>query len=218
MVKPFQAPHPPIVVTVVEPSSASAAYAGSRGWGIISGNFLLPQWVPTHWNRFVEGCEAVGRTPDPAAWRVAKTIFVADDERTAAAYGTGRKSPYRFYYEQLGGKLIRAGRANLFKTDPDMPDGAVTTDLLVDELVIAGTVDVVVDKLRAFCEAVGPFGTLLYCGIDWADSELARRSLELMANEVMPRLTRALVAASDGEHDVRTGEARLTTAARRSRP
>jgi alkanesulfonate monooxygenase SsuD/methylene tetrahydromethanopterin reductase-like flavin-dependent oxidoreductase (luciferase family) len=192
MVKPYQKPHPPIVVTVVEPSSSSAANAAARGWDVISANFLLPQWVRTHWEKVVEGCEAAGRVPDPARWRVAKTVFVADDERTARAYGTGPDSPYRFYYQQLGFKLVRAGRANLFKADPALPDSAVTTDLLVEQLVVAGTVSQVVEELLAFHEQVGEFGTLLYCGIDWVDPRLARRSMELMAEEVMPRVNRAL--------------------------
>lgn len=192
MVKPFQKPHPPIVVTVVEPSSSSAADAGERGWDVISANFLLPQWVKTHWDRFVEGCERAGREPDRAGWRVARTVFVAEDERTAKSYALGPDSPYRFYYKQLGFKLVRAGRANLFKPDADMPDSAVTTDYLVDQLVIAGTVDQVVEELVAFHDEVGGFGTLLYCGIDWADPALARRSLELMADEVIPAVNRAI--------------------------
>ncbi len=195
IVKPYQKPHPPIVVTVVEPSSASAANAAGRGWDIISANFLLPQWVRTHWDRVVEGSRASGRIPDPAGWRVAKTIFVADDARAAREYGTGPGSPYRFYYEQLGSKLVRAGRANLFKASPDMPDSAVTTDLLVDRLVIAGTAGEVVERLLEFHETVGDFGTLLYCGIDWVDPRLARRSMELMAERVMPEVNRALAAA-----------------------
>jgi alkanesulfonate monooxygenase SsuD/methylene tetrahydromethanopterin reductase-like flavin-dependent oxidoreductase (luciferase family) len=195
MVKPFQKPHPPIVVTVVEPFSASAANAAARGWDIISANFLLPQWVRSHWEKVVEGCEATGRTPDPARWRVAKTVFVADDDRTANRYGTGPDSPYRFYYQQLGFKLVRAGRANLFKADPDLPDSTVTTDSIVDQLVVAGTVDRVVEELVAFHQAIGDFGTLLYCGIDWADPALARRSMELMAEEVMPRVNKAIGAA-----------------------
>ena len=188
MVKPYQKPHPPIVVTVVEPSSASAANAAARGWDIISANFLLPQWVKSHWDKVVEGSDSAGLQADRARWRVAKTIFVADDEQTAQEYGKGPKSPYRFYYEQLGFKLVRAGRANLFKSDHAMPDSVVTTDLLVDELVVAGTPDQVAEKLLAFREEIGDFGTLLYCGIDWVDPQLARRSMELMAQAVMPKI------------------------------
>lgn len=191
MVRPYQQPHPPIAVTVVEPSSQSAAEAARRGWGIISANFLLPRWVRTHWETYTGA--VVGRPqPDPSTWRVAKTVLVADDERTAREYGFGPRSPYRHYYDQLGFKLVRAGRANLFKADPELPDSAVTTDTIVEQLVVAGTVDRVVEELLAFREEIGDFGTLLYCGIDWVDPRIARRSMELMAEEVMPAVNRAI--------------------------
>jgi alkanesulfonate monooxygenase SsuD/methylene tetrahydromethanopterin reductase-like flavin-dependent oxidoreductase (luciferase family) len=192
MLKPYQRPHPPIVVTAVEPFSKGVTEAAARGWDMISANFLLPQWVKSHWPKYVEGCQRIDRTPDPANWRVAKTVFVADDDRTAREYGFGPQSPYRFYYKQLGFKLKRAGRANLFKPDKEMSDDAVTTDFIVDNLVVAGTVDRVVDELLAFREKVGDFGTLLYCGMDWVDAKLARRSMELMAEKVLPQINRAI--------------------------
>jgi alkanesulfonate monooxygenase SsuD/methylene tetrahydromethanopterin reductase-like flavin-dependent oxidoreductase (luciferase family) len=140
----------------------------------------------------VEGCQQGGRPADPANWRVAKTVFVGDDAKKAKAYGCGPQSPYRFYYSQLLTKLKRAGRANLFKAQKDAADDSVTLDGVVDDLVIAGTVNEVVDRLLAFREQVGDFGTLLYCGIDWADAALGRRSLELMAEKVMPAVNAAL--------------------------
>jgi alkanesulfonate monooxygenase SsuD/methylene tetrahydromethanopterin reductase-like flavin-dependent oxidoreductase (luciferase family) len=192
MAKPFQKPHPPIVVTAVEPFSKGVTAAAARGWEPISANFLLPQWVKSHWGRYVEGCQQGGRPADPANWRVAKTVFVGDDAKKAKAYGCGPQSPYRFYYAQLLTKLKRAGRANLFKAQKDAADDSVTLDGVVDDLVIAGTVNEVVDRLLAFREQVGDFGTLLYCGIDWADAALGRRSLELMAEKVMPAVNAAL--------------------------
>ncbi len=188
MVRPFQRPHPPIVVTAAEPSSKSVDNAARRGWDIISANFLLPQWVRTHWDTYRDACDEVGRVADPQSWRVARTIFVADDEDTAREYAFGPDSPYRFYYDQLGTKLIRAGRANLFKTDDAMPDEAVTTDYMLDRLVIAGTPGQVAEGLRELRDVVGDFGTILYCGTDWVDPALARRSMELMATEVVPAL------------------------------
>lgn len=190
--KPFQKPHPPIVVTAVEPFSRGLTEAAKRGWDPISANFLLPQWVASHWPKYLEGCEAAGRKPDPANWRVAKTVFVADDEAAARRYGLGEDSPYRFYYKQLFFKLKRAGRINLFKPTKDTPDEEVTLDTVVDSLVIAGTPDTVAEQLLAFRETTGDFGTLLYCGIDWAEPRLARRSMELMAEKVMPALNRTL--------------------------
>jgi alkanesulfonate monooxygenase SsuD/methylene tetrahydromethanopterin reductase-like flavin-dependent oxidoreductase (luciferase family) len=172
---------------------------------MISANFLLPQWVRSHWPKYVEGCQRIDRTPDPANWRVAKTVFVADDDRTAREYGFGPQSPYRFYYKQLGFKLKRAGRANLFKPDKAMPDDAVTTDFIVDRLVVAGTVSKVVDELLAFRETTGDFGTLLYCGMDWVDERLARRSMELMAEKVMPAINQAIEPASSAARADRVG-------------
>jgi alkanesulfonate monooxygenase SsuD/methylene tetrahydromethanopterin reductase-like flavin-dependent oxidoreductase (luciferase family) len=192
MLKPFQKPHPPIVVTAVEPFSKGVTAAAARGWDPISANFLLPQWVKSHWGRYAEGCAQGGRAADPANWRVAKTVFVADDARKAKDYACGPQSPYRFYYAQLLTKLTRAGRANLFKASKDAPDDSVTLDGVVRDLVLAGTVSEVVDQLLALRESVGDFGTLLYCGIDWADPALARRSLELMAQKVMPAVNAAL--------------------------
>jgi alkanesulfonate monooxygenase SsuD/methylene tetrahydromethanopterin reductase-like flavin-dependent oxidoreductase (luciferase family) len=126
---------------------------------------------------------------------VARTVLVADDEETARRYAFGPDSPYRFYYDQLGTKLIRAGRANLFKTDDTMPDEAVTSDYMVDQLVIAGTPEQVVDGLLELRDVIGDFGTLLYCGIDWVEPALARRSMELMATEVMPSVNARLDGA-----------------------
>ena len=191
MVRPFQKPHPPIAVTVVEPSSPSAGEAARRGWQIISANFLLPRWVRTHWETYAAAWP--GPEPaDPATWRVAKTVLVADGDRAAREYAFGPRSPYRHYYDQLVFKLVRAGRANLFKDDPAQPDSVVTTDALLERLVIAGTPGRVVEELLAFREETGEFGTLLYCGIDWVDADIARRSLELMAEAVLPAVNSAL--------------------------
>ena len=193
IVGPYQKPHPPIVVTVVAPYSKGLTEAAARGWTSISANFLMPEWVRTHWPKYVEGCERAGRVADPADWRVAKSVFVADDAKTAREYALeNENSPYRFYYKQLMRKLISAGRSNLFKHDQSMPDEAVTLDYVTDRLVIAGTVDSVVDQLLAFREFIGDFGTLVYAGHDWVDKALSRRSMELMANEVMPRLNEAI--------------------------
>lgn len=197
IVPPYQKPHPPIVVTVVAPFSKGVTEAAARGWDPISANFLMPEWVASHWPKYVEGCERVGRPADPANWRVAKSIFVAEDEAAARAYALeDRNSPYRFYYQQLMHKLIAAGRSNLFKHDQSMRDEEVTLDYVTDRLVIAGTVDSVVDQLLAFHEQTGDFGTLIYAGHDWVDAGLSKRSMELMANEVMPKLNEALGTSS----------------------
>jgi alkanesulfonate monooxygenase SsuD/methylene tetrahydromethanopterin reductase-like flavin-dependent oxidoreductase (luciferase family) len=190
--KPYQKPHPPVIGTVVAPYSKGIVGLGERGWYAISANFLQPVWVATHWPLFEEGCQKVGRIADRQDWRVAKSVFVADDDRVAEEYGKGAQSPYRYYFKTLGGKLERAGMLGLFKTHKDQPDEEVTLDFMVDSLVTAGTVNSVVDQLLVFREQIGDFGTLVYNGPDWVDEQLAKRSMELMAHEVMPRLNEAI--------------------------
>lgn len=196
IVKPYQQPHPPIVVTVVAPFSKGVIAAAERGWTPISANFLQPPWVASHWPMYEQGCGKAGRPAKRSDWRVAKSIFVADDEATARRYAKEEGSPYRYYYRNLMKKLIGSGRPELFKHDRAMPDHAVTLDYVVDSLVICGTVNSVVDQLLAFRETVGDFGTLLYAGHDWVDAKLGKRSMELMAREVMPRLDGAIKKAA----------------------
>jgi alkanesulfonate monooxygenase SsuD/methylene tetrahydromethanopterin reductase-like flavin-dependent oxidoreductase (luciferase family) len=193
IIKPYQKPHPPIVVTAVAPHSKGVTEAAKRGWSPISANFLLPEWVASHWPKYQEGCVAVGKTPTGADWRVAKSIFVADDDRTAKEYGHGPKGPYHFYFKQLIRKLVGAGnRGNLFKLDQSEPDAAITADTMTPKLVIAGTVNSVVEQILAFREKVGPFGTLYYPCHDWIDPALAKRSMQLMSEQVMPKVNQAL--------------------------
>jgi alkanesulfonate monooxygenase SsuD/methylene tetrahydromethanopterin reductase-like flavin-dependent oxidoreductase (luciferase family) len=192
--KPYQAPHPPIAVTAVSPFSAGVSQAAARGWEPISANFLLPKWVKTHWGKYVEGCEKGGRKPDPANWRVAKSIFVADDLETARRYATEPGGPYHHYFGSLVTKLVKNGRANLFKADQSAPDSSVTIDGAIRDLVIWGTPEKVAEDLLAFREEIGDFGTLLYAAHDWADKKLGMRSMELMAEKVLPAINKAMGA------------------------
>ena len=111
----------------------------------------------------------------------------------AASYGRhAANSPYRFYYKQLQTKLTKAGRHAVFKERLDQPDSEVTYDFVLDRLCMYGTVNKVVDKILALREQVGDFGELVYAGMDWVDPKLEKRSMELMAEQVMPRVNAAI--------------------------
>jgi alkanesulfonate monooxygenase SsuD/methylene tetrahydromethanopterin reductase-like flavin-dependent oxidoreductase (luciferase family) len=192
MLKPYQKPHPPIVVTAVLPHSKGVQAAAARGWTPMTSNFLHPQWVKTHWPSYVKGCEQAGRRADPADWRVGRSIFVADDDAAARRYARDANGAYGFYFRNLLTKRSTRGAMDICKDDLATPDAAVTVDYLLDRLVICGSVNSVVDQILAFREAVGDFGTLLYTGHDWVDAKLSRRSMELMAEKVMPAVNAAL--------------------------
>jgi hypothetical protein len=68
----------------------------------------------------------------------------------------------------------------------------VTLDGICDELIIHGTPDKVADDILQYRERVGDFGTLLYAGKDWRDPELAKRSMVLLAEKVLPKINAAV--------------------------
>jgi alkanesulfonate monooxygenase SsuD/methylene tetrahydromethanopterin reductase-like flavin-dependent oxidoreductase (luciferase family) len=193
LMKPFQKPFPEIVGTVVAPFSKGVIAMGKRNFHPMSANFLMDHWLNSHWENYCEGKASVNQIANPADWRVARTIFVSDDSATANRYGRADgNSPYRYYYRQMLTKMMIAKRHVIFKKHMDEDDSQVTLDRLLDELVITGTVNEVADKILKLREKVGPFGEVVYAGMDLVDPELGRRSMELMSTEVMPRVNHAL--------------------------
>ncbi len=193
LMKPYQQPLPEIVGTVVAPHSKGVIAMGQRNFHPMSANFLLSHWLPSHWANYAEGKALAGQKADPADWRIARTIFVADKDSDVDAYArSDANSPYRYYYRQMLTKMKMSNRHVIFKKHPDEDDSHVTLERLLDELVIAGTVNEVVDQILALREQVGDFGEIVYAGMDLVDPRLGRRSMELMAHEVMPRVNEAI--------------------------
>ena len=191
MAKPYQNRRPEIVGTVVAPNSKGVVAMGQRDFHPLSANFLLSSWVKTHWDQYAEGKRLAGQVANVSDWRVARSIFVADDEHTARKYGReDTNSPYRFYHKQMRTKLQK--RIEVFKESPDQSDESITLDYVMDRLHIGGTVDSVVDQILALREVTGDFGELVYANMDWVDSALAKRSMVLMAEQVMPRVNAAI--------------------------
>ena len=57
-------------------------------------------------------------------------------------------------------------------------------------MCIRDSTESVVEHIEAVKDITGEFGTLVYAAHDWVNPELSKRSMELMANEVMPRLNK----------------------------
>ena len=191
--RPLQNPRPEIVGTVVAPFSKGVIAMGARDFHPLSANFLLPQWVKSHWPNYVQGKESVGEVASSDDWRIARTIFVSEDPDTARAYAKDDpNSPYRFYYSQMLKKMTKIGRLELFKEHRDEPDSAVTLERILDDLVITGTPEQVAERIVEFRDSVGDFGELVYAGLDWVDAGLAKESMRLMAEEVMPLVNAAI--------------------------
>jgi alkanesulfonate monooxygenase SsuD/methylene tetrahydromethanopterin reductase-like flavin-dependent oxidoreductase (luciferase family) len=200
MPKPFQKPRPEIVGTVVAPFSPGVVLMGKRDFHPLSANFLLPVHLKSHWQNYAKGKAEAGAKASVHDWRVARTIFVADDDKTAKRYGVeDANSPYRFYYSQMYAKMKRGGRLYVFKTHKEQPDDEVTLDWVLKHCVIHGSVNSVADQILAMREQTGDFGELVYAGMDYVDAALAKRSMTLMAEQVMPKLNAAIGKSAAAE-------------------
>lgn len=193
MGKPFQKPRPEIVGTVVAPFSPGVVLMGKRDFHPLSANFLLAKHLKSHWSNYAKGKAEAGQKADVNDWRVARTIFVADDDKVAARYGRDdARSPYRFYFEQMRAKMKKGNRLYVFKSHKDQPDHEITHDFVMEHCVFHGSVNKVVDAILKLREETGDFGELVYAGMDWVDPALAKRSMQLMAEQVMPRVNASI--------------------------
>jgi alkanesulfonate monooxygenase SsuD/methylene tetrahydromethanopterin reductase-like flavin-dependent oxidoreductase (luciferase family) len=195
--KPYQKPHPPIALSVVSPHSVAMKVAAVRRWIAVSANFI-PTWsLVTHWPKYLEGCAEAGRPPNPAAWRVARNVIVADSDSAARDQAFDPDGASWYYFDYLWQLLYRRGLGAGMKPDPALPDDQVTPAMLIEEMVIHGSPATVTEKLLALRERVGPFGTLLLAALDWSgvNAERERRSLTLFAEQVLPNFRAAIGSA-----------------------
>jgi hypothetical protein len=96
-------------------------------------------------------------------------------------------------------KMKRGNRLYVFKSHKEQPDEEITQDFVMNNCVFAGSVNKVVDAILKMREETGDFGELVYAGMDWVDPALAKRSMQLMAEEVMPRVNAAIGQSSAAE-------------------
>jgi len=75
----------------------------------------------------------------------------------------------------------------IFKPDDTMPDSELTVPKMLEMMMISGNPKRVLDHLVTLVDEIGWFGTLLVTHKDWDKPELHRRSMQLIAEQVMPR-------------------------------
>jgi alkanesulfonate monooxygenase SsuD/methylene tetrahydromethanopterin reductase-like flavin-dependent oxidoreductase (luciferase family) len=186
-IRPLQEPHPPIGVAGLSAPSPTLELAGEHGWIPLSLN-LNPGYISSHWHSVEAGAARSGRTVHRRDWRMVREVFVADTDEEAWRWSVddmmGRMN--REYFLPL---LTAFGFSEYLKADPDTPDADVTVEYCAEHNWLIGSPDTVARKLEAAYEAMGGFGHLLLFCFDYADNpEPWRRSMELLANDVMPRV------------------------------
>jgi len=77
------------------------------------------------------------------------------------------------------------------KSAPAVPDAELTAETAIADRVIHGSPARVADQILALREEVGPFGGLVTSQHDWDGRDFEKRSMRLLAEEVMPIVRRA---------------------------
>ena len=188
MGKPYQKPHPPVMIPAMSRGSSSIRLAAQRDWMCISANFVPDAVLKGHWRDYLDECRKLGRPPDPSKWKAGRTLLLTETDAEAQAYLRRADNAFRWYFEYIIGITRHGGFVHMLKTDPDMPDDEVTPEYCIDTIVTAGSPKTVAAKLAAFRDEVGPFETLILSHHDWVHADLWRRHMALAATELMPRL------------------------------
>ena len=195
MAQPFQKPHPPIALSAMSPHSGTVRLAAARNWEPISANFIGAWSVASHWETYQTECLKHERVPNGDRWRVARSIFVGETNDEAENFVLDPQHSYMQYYKYLFGIFVRARMKAPFVINPNDDPAELTPEDMVDAYVIRGDAKSVADQIIQFRKNVGPFGTLLMTAHDWTDKKKIKRSMELMAQEVLPKINSDLASS-----------------------
>ena len=185
-IRPLQRPHPPISVSGLSPRSETLKIAGEYGFLPMSPE-QDPSLLASHWEAVEEGAQRSGRVARRADWRIVRDVFVAETDAEALRLAVDGPMG-RMWSEYYLGLLRDSNSLKYMKHDERVADDEVTVEYCARHQWLVGSPDTVAEKLAALDHAVGGFGVLLAMCYDYADDpEPWRRSMELLATEVMPR-------------------------------
>lgn len=186
--KPLQVPHPPIGVAGLNSPSPTLEMAGERGWLPLSLN-LNPDYVKGHWDSYEKGARRVGREVSRRDWRMVREVFVAPSDEEA--WELSVNGPMGRMMGEYFLPLLKAFGFEEFLRGPESaPDSVVDVDFCARNNWFVGSPDTVAAKIEKVYADVGGFGHLLLFCFDYVEQpSVWQRSMELLASEVMPRLT-----------------------------
>jgi alkanesulfonate monooxygenase SsuD/methylene tetrahydromethanopterin reductase-like flavin-dependent oxidoreductase (luciferase family) len=126
------------------------------------------------------------RAADRQQWRIGRDVFVAETSvlaRERARQVLGRNYVRHQYPNRYGSSQMAAT-----KIDPSMPDEAVDVDYMMEHMWIVGDPQECADRIRQLYVTVGGFGMRLAITQDSDNPEWDHCSLQLLMEEVGPRV------------------------------
>ncbi len=180
-VKPLQERLEIVAASSISPSGMKLA--GKYGLGVISvASYSAEglQALPTQWGFAETYAREFGQQVSRDRWRVMMPWHVAEDRETAVR--EVREGLAHWHNEYGVGVLGRPGAERTEDAD------GFTRAMIARGGGLIGTPDDAVAGIRRLHELAGGFGTLVGFMHDWASYEATRRSYELFARYVVPRV------------------------------
>lgn len=187
ILRPFQKPHPQIAMSIVKGGSMAARMAGQRGYKPLSTSLVPFTTVAEHWKTYSAGAADAKRPePDRSLWSVSRTVFIgeSDDQAMDFAINSALGDSYTYVLKLLA----QTNMTSLTKLDPSLPDSAVNAEYMLKHNCIIGSPKTVIRRLEELWDTTGGFGTLLMIAHDWDDKDKWLKSMDLLKNEVGPKL------------------------------
>jgi len=178
-----------IAIASLGAKSDGMRFAGEKGFIPMSWT-ISDEYAAQNWQAVVDGAKAAGRPVTPERWRFSQMIYVAETEKEARdAVLNGFAGTY---YTKMWKPIFDFNGAVNYLMKRTGLNYSPNPDELVDRGIwYVGTPDKVTAQLREQYEQWGPFGTVLQVGLDYAGegADGWMRSMNLLAKEVMPRLS-----------------------------
>jgi limonene 1,2-monooxygenase len=214
------------VSSTVSPNGAKLA--GKYGVSLVSFNASGPgseQALAGRWNIVEEEARVHGQTVNRRGWRLVGGAMVLSDSEEesikAVRHGLGR---YMDFISNVAGLLPQstAGAGpGLSKYVPDtmaqFDSDATARRMIEDGSAVIGTPDQAVERIQEMIKHTGGFGSMLISNNDWTTPDFARRSYELFATEVIPRIRGSLKSLKESEAWTMDHQAQAAAEATRAR-
>lgn len=182
---PFSTPYPEIAVaSSVTPSGGKLA--GRHGFGMLcvaATNAAGYDALGINWDVAQKTAAEHGRTMDPTALRLVGPMHIAEtreEARQQVRYGFDK---WRFYF----GSINRMGL--------DQQEGKDPLDAMIESgQAVVGTPDDAIAQIERLEQKIPGFGAYLMLAHNWANFENTKKSYELFARHVKPKINKANVA------------------------
>jgi limonene 1,2-monooxygenase len=177
----YSKPTMELAVAAAIRSPAGALAAGRYGASLLVLSTVDDASLKHHvsnWKIYEETCALHGHATDRSRWQFAVQVHLAESREQArkdVAYGLEKWIGY----------------ANDIVPTPNPPPRGLADPaswMVENERAIIGTPDDAVAKIEHMLEVTGGFGGILIFAQDWANWQATQRSLELIAEEVRPKL------------------------------